>query len=156
MKCSLAYTRCEWKCCFRHKGWYLFFSMKQIWQQILEIYLVIAREEVGPDLQGKNLICLTYRNTIWLHCSSLFSPEITCPTLSPHNNATQTGSSFRYQDYVTWTCKTGYERSGGDYKVQCLHNRVWNGTNLQCRREKQRTLLHWNLPIMLYLQKWKF
>ena len=70
---------------------------------------------------------------------SLTLTGITCPTILPHNNATQTGFGYRYLDRISWTCHTGYERNSGSFNAQCQANRQWSAAQLTCNDASNTT-----------------
>ncbi len=58
---------------------------------------------------------------------------VTCGDPGDILHATKSGSSsFVYQETVTYTCHTGYQRFGGDLSRTCMEDGSFDGTSPTC------------------------
>ena len=49
--------------------------------------------------------------------------------------STKNGTTYEFEDTVTYMCNTGYHHTGGDLNRECLASDTWSGTAPVCTSE---------------------
>jgi len=66
--------------------------------------------------------------------SKLTCGKVSCGDPGSVNLATRTGTSYLYQDKVTYSCASGYEVKSGNAQRTCGSNKAWSGSKPVCGR----------------------
>ena len=61
--------------------------------------------------------------------------EVSCGHPGDVQNAHIAGSSYSYQDKVTYTCNRGYQIKSGNTERRCEANKMWSGSQPTCESE---------------------
>ena len=60
---------------------------------------------------------------------------VNCGNPGNVNNADKTGTTYTYQSQVSYSCRSGYERTSGSPTRTCLASGDWDGTAPVCYGE---------------------
>ena len=70
-----------------------------------------------------------------LYITHVTGIKCSTPPVPANAQLVQVDTVFEYEDYATFVCVEGYEKTGGNDLRQCLATGDWSGDPIECSRK---------------------